>query len=315
MTLKVGIPRALLYYNFYPQWVAFFQRLGVETVVSGKTTKGLLEKGLRATVDEACLPVKLAVGHVIALKDEVDYLFLPRLVSIARREYVCPKFLGFPDMVRHTIPDLPPLIDHNWDLYKKNSSSWQFFYGVGNIFTRHSGLIKKAYLAGVEAMERHLKARVSGDRVTKSGLVIAVLGHPYNLYDEYISMNLLDRLREQGVTVLTADDLPAELVCRAAMQLPKKLFWTLNQRMIGAAYHYLEHPRVHGLIHVASFGCGPDSMTGELIERFVRGASSKPLLNLTLDEHTGEAGIITRLEAFLDMVRWRFDLADVAVTR
>jgi len=28
-------------------------------------------------------------------------------------------------------------------------------------------------------------------------------------------------------------------------------------------------------------------------------------LNINLDEHTGEAGIITRLEAFLDMVRWR----------
>ncbi|MEG3070548.1 MAG: hypothetical protein RQM92_06655 [Candidatus Syntrophopropionicum ammoniitolerans] len=45
-------------------------------------------------------------------------------------------------------------------------------------------------------------------------------------------------------------------------------------------------------------------MTGGIIERYAH-SSGIPFLSLTLDEHTGEAGIMTRLEAFLDMVQWR----------
>ncbi|MBF7082052.1 hypothetical protein IT084_03560 [Desulfallas sp. Bu1-1] len=330
MSLKVGIPRALLYYYYFPQWAAFFNHLGVQVVVSRETTRGLLEKGLRSTVDEACLPVKLAVGHVLDLRDRVDYIFLPRLVSMARREYICPKFLGFPDMVRNTIDGIGPLIDCNLDLYRKNSSQYDFFYAVGKMFTRNPVKIRRAYHASLEALRRHCLAMESGALAgetapettpahqnrtgeARAGDVnVAVIGHPYNLYDRFISMNLIKRLKENGANVLTAEQLPEQMARREAQRLPKKLFWTLNQRMIGAAYHYFERPDVHGVIHVASFGCGPDSMTGELIERYARKWSRKPLLILTLDEHTGEAGMVTRLEAFLDMVRWRRNLADAA---
>lgn len=320
MSIKVGIPRALLYYYYYSQWDTFLLRLGVETVVSRETTRGLLEKGLKSTVDEACLPVKLAVGHVLDLRGRVDYIFLPRIVSTARREYICPKFLGFPDMVRHTLEDLPPLIDYDFNLYHKGSSPSEFYSRVGRLFTRNPARVHLAYRASVAALERHNRELLQGRRSTggnegePGALTIAVIGHPYNIYDRYISMNMISRLEDSGARVLTADQLPDEVVRAEARRLPKKLFWTINQRMVGAAYHYFERADVHGLIHVASFGCGPDSITGELIERYARGSSGKPLLNLTIDEHTGEAGLVTRLEAFLDMVRWRRSLDDVAAT-
>lgn len=327
MSVTVGIPRALLYYYYYPQWETFFSKLDVKTVISRGTTRGLLEKGLQTTVDEACLPIKLAVGHVIDLRDRVDYIFLPRMVSTARREYICPKFLGFPDMVLNTIDGLPPLIDFNMDLYRRGSSPYEFFYTVGKIFTKNPARIFMAYKASKNALQNQYQAFESGilpiecdtkkDRSNCAGetdLKIAVIGHPYNIYDRFISMNMIDRLRKNGVNVVTADQLPDHVVRREAQKLPKQLFWTLNQRMIGAAYYYLNQQDVHGVIHVASFGCGPDSMTGELIERYARGKSCKPLLNITIDEHTGEAGMVTRLEAFLDMVRWRRSLDDVAAT-
>jgi len=327
MPVKVGIPRALLYYYFYPQWLSFFQHLGVEPVVSHQTTRGLLEKGLRSTVDEACLPVKLAVGHVLDLKDRVDYLFLPRLVSMARREYICPKFLGFPDMVRNTIDNLPPVININLDLYRKKSNAFNFFQTLGKLFTKNPARIYMAYRASCQAQNNYwqqletgllpdgLKPLASGTPSNRmADITIAVIGHPYNIYDRFISMDMIKRLGESGVSVVTADRLSDSVIRQETARLPKQLFWTLNQRMIGAAYHYFNEPEIHGLIHVASFGCGPDSMTGELIERFARSRSTKPLLVLTLDEHTGEAGMVTRLEAFLDMVRWRRNLADVAVT-
>jgi len=320
MTATVGIPRALLYYYYYPQWITFFHQLEVKTVVSRPTNRGILEKGLQATVDEACLPVKLAVGHVLDLRERVDFIFLPRLVSTAHKEYICPKFLGFPDMVRHTVSGLPPLIDCNLNLYRRNSSSYEFFREVGKMFTWNPVRLYSAYREAMRALERHRREMEAGrlpgewgggrpEEEDSGDVTVAVIGHPYNIYDRFVNMNLLGKLRENGAIVLTVDRVPEEIVCREAQKLPKRLFWTLNRRMVGAAFHYLARPDVHGIVHVVSFGCGPDSITGELIERYARQRWHKPLLNLNIDEHTGEAGVVTRLEAFLDMVRWRRSLA------
>ena len=330
MSFTVGIPRALLFYYYYPQWRTFFAHLGVKTVVSRETTRGILEKGIKSTVDEACLPIKLAVGHVMDLADRVDYIFLPRIISTAPGEYVCPKFLGFPDIVRNNIEHLPPLIDHNLNLYRKGSSWYNLFYAVGRQFTKNPFRIMRAYQASMVALNNHCQDMEAGrlpltaldthhnnrqDRdIAVKDVTIAVIGHPYNIYDRYISMNMLKRLGDYGAHVVTADQLPEHVFRREAEKLPKQLFWTINQRMVGAALYYFGQSEIDGLIHVASFGCGPDSMTGELIERFARKNSHKPLLNLTIDEHTGEAGMVTRLEAFMDMVRWRRQLDDVAAT-
>jgi len=62
---------------------------------------------------------------------------------------------------------------------------------------------------------------------------------------------------------------------------------------------------VDGFIHVVSFGCGPDSMVGEIAERETRRSSNLPYMALTIDEHTAEGGLLTRLEAFTDMLARR----------
>lgn len=136
-------------------------------------------------------------------------------------------------------------------------------------------------------------------------MTIALVGHGYNIYDSYISMDLIEKLRNMGVRIVTPDNLTGTIIEEKSDELPKKMFWTLGKRMIGSAFHYMRSDRIDGIIHVASFGCGPDSFTGEIIERHLRRRRNIPFLNLTIDEHTGEAGIITRLEAYVDMIRWR----------
>jgi len=64
--------------------------------------------------------LKIFFGHVINIKDSVDYLFIPRFTSISKNEYVCPKFGGLPDMVRHSICGLPGIIDTEINLRKSN---------------------------------------------------------------------------------------------------------------------------------------------------------------------------------------------------
>ncbi|MFX4260933.1 acyl-CoA dehydratase activase-related protein [Pelotomaculum propionicicum] len=320
MSLKIGIPRSLLYYYYYPLWRVFFEELGAEVVLSSHSAKGILAEGLKNAVDEVCLPVKMFYGHVLDLSGKADMIFLPRIVSVHKREYICPKFLGLPDMIR-CLKNLPPLIEVDINLYKNNKDFFSAVTNIGNIFTKNRLEIWQACLKALKVQKKYFKLMQMGlmpsealaiiegrveDKALPEGdeLLIVLIGHPYNIYDPYISMDIISRLRSMGAVVATAEHVSEKIIKSNAARLPKKLFWTLGSRMIGAAFHYLEQPDVSGMVHVAAFGCGPDSMTGEIIERYARRAGM-PFLSLTLDEHTGEAGILTRLEAFLDMVRWR----------
>lgn len=324
MAAKIGIPRALLFYQYFPMWRTFFEKLGLQVVASGHTTKGILEKGVRLCVDEACLPVKVAFGHVAELKN-VDFIFLPRLVSVSPGEYICPKFLGFPDMVKQCTNDLPPLVMTNINQYRREGDLFTAFSEIGSLLKSSPARVYLAYREALQAHKRYVSllqrghmpedaVQLTGQVTEKGGPereevqgrpVVAVIGHPYNIYDGFISMNMIKRLEKAGFRVVTQDQLSEDTLRHHAGKLPKKLFWTLGRNMTGGALHYLSDPGIKGLVHVASFACGPDSMTGELIERFVRRMGGKPFLNLTLDEHTGEAGIVTRLEAFTDMINLR----------
>jgi len=108
--MKVGIPRALLYYWYGPAWKAFFGAAGLEPVVSPPTNKAIMTAGLKAAVDEICLPVKVFIGHCLELQKTCDAVLVPRLTSVARKEFTCPKFMGLPDMVRRLLPQTPVII-------------------------------------------------------------------------------------------------------------------------------------------------------------------------------------------------------------
>jgi predicted nucleotide-binding protein (sugar kinase/HSP70/actin superfamily) len=320
MNLKIGIPRALLYYYYYPLWKTFFQELGAEVVLSSPSSKVILDNGLKHAVDEICLPIKMAFGHVQDLAGKVDYIFLPRLVSVKKHEYICPKFLGFPDLVR-CLDGLPPLIDINVNYYKNKKDAYFAVKEAGKLFTNNYLKIWGAYRSALDIQKKYFRLLQLGlmpdealagleegveekPRLHQGEHTVALLGHPYNIYDSYINMNLIRRLRTMGVNVLTAECLSERVVRNCASGLSKKLFWTLGQRMIGAAFHSFKRHDISGIVYVAAFACGPDSMTGDLIAREAR-VARMPFMNLTLDEHTGETGIVTRIEAFMDMVRWR----------
>jgi predicted nucleotide-binding protein (sugar kinase/HSP70/actin superfamily) len=136
-------------------------------------------------------------------------------------------------------------------------------------------------------------------------LNIAVIGHVYNLYDSYINMELLDKLRNNGVNIITIDMIDEEIINEKCSTLPKRMFWNFGRKAIGSVMHILDRDDIDGVIYLMSFGCGIDSFICDLAERKVRRESNIPFIVLTIDEHSGEAGMNTRIEAFLDMIRWR----------
>ena len=128
-----------------------------------------------------------------------------------------------------------------------------------------------------------------------------MVGHPYLLYDEYLNHNLMDRLRGLGANVLVPEMVPGAGLAQGIRSLTGSKYWVYEGEVTGAAGYFLDRPDVDGVIALEAFGCGPDSAMMDVVQRAAR-RLHRPLLTLVLDEHSGEAGILTRLEAFVDML-------------
>ncbi|NLK00927.1 MAG: 2-hydroxyglutaryl-CoA dehydratase [Clostridia bacterium] len=313
----------LMYYLHYPLWKVFFEELGFEFITSIPTNKVILDEGVKVTVTDACVPIKLIHGHVLELKDRVDYILIPRMVNADREKNItfCPKFLGLPDMIRASIPDLPSIIDARVDRKSGRFYLFNACKGIGEQFDKPFMTILRAYRKAVSAlkkfenlMEEKLLLPQEGIEVlfndsppeteSPGDLNIAVLGYPYQVYDTYISADIVGNLRKMGVRVWSMEMVPYSTLKKYAGKLKKKLFWHLSNRVIWANYHYLNQPQIDGVIHVSAFACGPDAMVDKIMELECK-QRNFPFLNITVDEHTGEGGVLTRLEAFLDMIRLR----------
>ena len=130
---------------------------------------------------------------------------------------------------------------------------------------------------------------------------VALIAHGYNIYDKRVCMDIFKKLDSLGVKVFNAYSLTEEQLKDGLNSISTDLYWANQLEMSGAAGYFLRTPDIDGVITITAFGCGPDSLMIEDIKRKSKNFN-KPLLNLTIDEHTGEAGFVTRLEAFCDML-------------
>ena len=132
-------------------------------------------------------------------------------------------------------------------------------------------------------------------------LSVVVMAHGYNLFDERISMNLLKKLDKMGVHVYTGLNISKEESISSIQKLGEIQYWANELDLTGTAAYYMLNNKIDGIIALSAFGCGPDSLMVDEIQYHAQ-LRNMPMLNLTIDEHTGEAGFVTRLEAFIDML-------------
>lgn len=319
--MTIGIPRGMSFYNDYPFYYGFFTDLGIKIVLSDITTKQTMSAGSSLVVTETCLPIKIYIGHVLNLLNKgIDKILVPSIQSIAPKIYNCSKIRGLPDLVRNVVKRDFTMIEATLDKSEKNQGLYEFLsemvapFGITDM-----AKIKKASKAGwrtynnfhvmsksgmsyQKAMNYALQGKVFIENQTKEyPISIALISHGYNIFDERASMKIFDKLEKMDVKVYSSLQLSKEQMDDGIKALGQDMYWANEREMTGAAGHFMKDVKVDGMITVTAFGCGPDSL---MIERITRKAKkfNKPLLNLTIDEQTGEAGFITRLEAFVDML-------------
>ncbi len=316
---RIGIPRALMFYRYFPLWKTFFEGLGWGV----KTSEGVRQREKIVYFEDSCLPMKLLVTHAVQLKEEVDHLFIPRLVSIHRSYIMCPKFRGAPDIVRLATERKVSVIDETIDLRKGGVSFFQSFLEIGKKLGASKQESKEAFREAEDSFSKFRKGWV--DRINRlptgqlfgmnlptpsegrtSALRVAFIGHPYNLFDIDISKDLLSMAKASGMEAVTSDLLSEKEIDHEVSDLSKEIYWSSGREIVGALFHFL-CGGVDGVVFLTSFKCGIDALLQEFIKRRlkVQGGPPLPLLILSLDEHTGREGLATRLEAFRDVMEQR----------
>ncbi|AJA49343.1 hypothetical protein CPAST_c32770 [Clostridium pasteurianum DSM 525 = ATCC 6013] len=295
--MRIGVPRGLLYYKYYPFINNFFNELGEEIVISQDTNRDILDLGVKFSVDDACLPVKIFHGHVASLKDKCDYVFIPRFMETDRGQSICPKFCGLPEMVKNSIPDMPKIITES--IYGLSDKKlWDFSKKLGRKLNKNRKQIERAFIDSLNIQ----KSFDIGKNDKNYKVKIALVGHPYNIYDSFINMDIVKKLNEMNIGVITEEYVEKEDIDSEVNKLFKKPFWTFARNSYGFAAHVGHNKEVNGIIYISSFACGIDSVVIELIKDSL---NDFPILVLKVDEQTGEAGVETRIEAFTDMLERR----------
>lgn len=301
-TIVIGIPRAMLYYRYSVLWNSFFSQLGIETIVSEPTTKGVLEEGTIYAMDETCLATKIFLGHVKSLIGKCDYILIPRISNFGLHRSMCTKFEALYDMTVNTFRGTgQEFLSYNVDVKHKQDEE-KAFLNMGISLGCHRKKVQKAYKSAKKAELEDLKLKIKEQerlyQLPKTKILLA--GHSYMLQDEYIGKPILRMLEKLDVVPIRADITERKTALEQSLKLSPTLKWEINREIAGSLYKNGE--RADGIILLSAFPCGPDSMVNEMIMRKNNGI---PILNLVMDGQDGEAGVETRIESFIDIIGFK----------
>lgn len=301
--ITVGLPKGLLYYHYEVLWKAFFDCLQIPYIVSDESNLQILKQGTNKSVDEACLSLKLYLGHIENIKDHCDYILIPRIFSIEKSEQVCTNFNCLYDLVRTLYPNIK-ILNYNIDV-KRHHNEKSAFLKIGkdlgfNLFeTNHAYQLAKE----VEKNYHIQQSKKAEKKLQSKKIKILLVGHPYNIKDALIGKQIISYLTKQKIEIIYSYEIPKNKVNEYANKISPKVHWTMNKELL-AAFTYFKD-KVDGTIIISSFPCGPDSLTNEMM---IRKKENSKVLLLTFEDLNSDIAIITRLESFLDMMKGEIHL-------
>ncbi len=303
-TPGIGLLRASLNLDFLPFWTAFLRELGYEPVVSGRTTSELLQKYAGGVPAEVCLPIKAAAAQARALLDrgEVQRVFVPALLECPPREEVeqthtCIYGQQLPDLLKAELGDR--IIPCQFSLGRGLLSIVEPMLALAEALGRSMDAVARA-LFRAQAMQAKFNAeRQRLGEQTLSGdfdRAVVVLGRPYNTHDPFLNLALGHHLERLNLPAIPWDVLPLD-----GVHLDPRwntVPWYYNREQLRAIELVRSDPRLFPLL-ISNFGCGLDGFVVKHLEELL---ADRPRLLLEFDEHRGEAGLVTRLEAFADEI-------------
>jgi len=300
---RLGLPRVFFFNDFIPFWSTLLWELGFEVVISPRTNTRIIRAGLEAVQSESCFPAKVAHGHVKYLLEEgVDAIFLPSMIGLNARDesfsrgVVCPVAQSIPHVTSVALGGykaIVPIVDFErgpGNLLKELAKGLKP-YGVTKAGVRRA--LQKAETSQKEFQEK-VQERGREILVNLKARAVIVAGRAYNAFEPALNLNIPKKLIELGVLPIPMDFLPLDEADISDEW--SGMYWRSGQRLLQAARIIREDGRLFP-IFVTNFSCGPDSF---ILRFFKENMAGKPFLQLEIDEHSADAGAVTRCEAFLD---------------
>ncbi len=298
----IGLPRALLYHRYRVLWRAFFKELGLEVRISRPTTLETIQTGTAKAIDEMCLSTKIYLGHVDQLVGKCDYILIPRISNFGVRRFMCTQFEALYDICRNLYRETnQKFLCYNVDVQHDISEGDAFITMAAELgFSKKES--QKAYKRAKKIDEENWKNQIKKQEtlLKTDGLKVMIAGHSYVTEDAYIGKPVTDFLKNSGITVVRADIVDRKEALKQSAKFSPTMRWEVNREIAGGIV--MNRQKVDGLILLSAFPCGPDSMTNDMI---IRKIHDIPILNLVLDEQTGVAGVETRLESFIDILKMK----------
>jgi len=299
----VGIPKAFSVYTLWPLYSWFFHTLGIEIRLSDEIS----HEGVARMESAYCFPAEIAHGAVQNVVDtNDDFIFTPHFRDMESYEKdvhanFCPITQSLPYYIKKAFPEidekrfLTPVVSFKHGLDK----ALEGFLTMGKQLGVSDRDIKKAFEAGVEKQNEFLTAnqKLGEEALAKAREadhpVIAVLGRPYNAFTRDANMGIPLKFTSRGYSVIPFDMLPFE-----GIDIFSNMYWYYGQQDMKAA-NFLKTEDNIFVTFITNFSCAPDSFMLHYM-KWIMG--TKPFLILELDSHSADAGIDTRVEAYLDII-------------
>ena len=310
---RVGIPLASAFHEQLPFWTAFFQSLGYAVELSGNSNKPLINRGVEAVVAECCFPVKVAHGHIMALFErDLDFLFVPSIIDSPSPGYAkkdkscfnCPYIQTIPYITDAAIgykKQKTPVLTPALFMQLGRKAIIREMVKLKDELKVTKSDIQNAVDQGFNSQNsfnQFLKKRGHEilDNLPEDQKAIVIVGRPYNTCDSGVNLGIPKKLLGMNILPIPMDMIPLDEIDLSSSW--GHMYWRYGQRILKAASFIREHHHVYAL-YVTNFGCGPDSF---LLKFFSRELGDKPFLQIEIDEHSADAGAITRCEAYLDTI-------------
>ncbi len=305
---RIGIPRALTTHSLFPLYSTFFSHLGMEVVLSDVDPRGDL-----SSHSGFCFPAQIAHGAVLDLvKKGVNLIFVPHVVRMphpnqCRDSYLCPITQAGPYFLAKAFPDcrlLSPVLEFT-DSYETCSALVDLAVeelGVGREVATNAWAQAVQAQADAERTLREFGKEALDAAIAAGKPTILLAGHSYNAFTPEASQSVGKKLSSMGVPVVPADCL------MPAGEGPTS--WHFANQILNAVGIAKQHSNLF-LLSVSNFSCTIDAFTHSMLASEL---GSKPYLVLEIDAHTADAGVQTRLEAFLDIIHNYREMQRVGAT-
>ena len=320
--IKIGIPFIFYFHEYLPFWSTFLWELGFDVEVSPRTNRQIVNLGLESILAETCFPVKVAYGHIKHLLNSgIEAIFIPSFINLNTEKESLER--GFACPYTQTIPYVSKIAFNNTNSDRKDASNGvKIIAPVVNLkrgrkfmfdellkafkpFGIKKGRIKKAISISEQVQEDFNKAiSEKGKEVLNSNPksltpnpIIVIVGRAYNSFDKGMNLEIPKKLADLGVLAVPMDFLSLD-EHNIDSEWPN-MYWRAGQKILKAARTIRENPNLFP-VYIGNFACGPDSF---ILKYFKKELDGKPFLHIEIDEHSADAGAITRCEAFLDSIR------------